>query len=72
MRAALKKACVTLGLKCDVDDPMTAVIVDKIVAHPKVGTLAVQRGHGSLLGAAAKSNAGKVPCRILGDPLLGV
>jgi hypothetical protein len=37
MRAALKKVCVTLGLKCDVDDPTTAIIVDKIVAHANAG-----------------------------------
>jgi hypothetical protein len=37
MRAALKKVCVTLGLKRDVDDRMTAGILDKIVAHAKAG-----------------------------------
>ncbi len=29
MRAAFKKVCDTLLLKCDVDDPMTEIIVDE-------------------------------------------
>jgi hypothetical protein len=37
MRAAFKKVCDTLLLKCDVDDPMTEIIADKIVALAKAG-----------------------------------
>jgi hypothetical protein len=37
MRAAFRKVCDTLLLKCDRDDPMTEVIVTKIVALAKAG-----------------------------------
>ena len=37
MRAAFKKVCDTLLLKCDVDDPMTETIVAKIVALAEAG-----------------------------------
>jgi hypothetical protein len=37
MRAAFKKVCDELLLKCDVDDLMTEVIVTKIVALAKAG-----------------------------------
>jgi hypothetical protein len=37
MRAAFKKVCDTLLLKCDVDDPMTEIIVTRIVALAKAG-----------------------------------
>jgi hypothetical protein len=37
MRAAFKKVCDMLSLKCDVDDPMTEIIASKIVAHAKAG-----------------------------------
>jgi hypothetical protein len=37
MRAAFKKVCDTLLLKCDVDDPMTEIIVAKIVALAEAG-----------------------------------
>jgi hypothetical protein len=37
MRSAFRKACDALLLKCDVDDPMTEIIVNKIVALAKAG-----------------------------------
>jgi hypothetical protein len=37
MRAAFNKVCDALSLKCDVGDPMTEVIVTKIVARAKTG-----------------------------------
>jgi hypothetical protein len=37
MRTAFKKVCGALQLKCDKDDPMTEVIVNKIVALAKAG-----------------------------------
>jgi hypothetical protein len=37
MRSAFQKACDALLLKCDVDDPMTEIIVNKIVALAKAG-----------------------------------
>jgi hypothetical protein len=37
MRAAFKKVCEALLLKCDRDDPMTEIIVTKIVALAKAG-----------------------------------
>jgi hypothetical protein len=37
MRAAFHKVCDALLLKCDVDDPMTEIVVNKIVAHAKAG-----------------------------------
>jgi hypothetical protein len=37
MRAAFRKICDALSLKCDRDDPMTEVIADKIVALGKAG-----------------------------------
>jgi hypothetical protein len=37
MRAAFYKVCDALLLKCDVDDPMTNLIVSKIVAFGKSG-----------------------------------
>jgi hypothetical protein len=43
MRAAFKKVCDTLLLKCDADDPMTEIIVTKIVALAKAGERVVAR-----------------------------
>jgi hypothetical protein len=37
MRAAFKRVCDALQLKCDVGDPMTDIIVSKIVAAAKAG-----------------------------------
>jgi hypothetical protein len=37
MRAAFRKVCDALLLKCDRDDPMTDVIVDKVVAFSNEG-----------------------------------
>jgi hypothetical protein len=37
MRAAFRKVCDMLSLKCDADDPMTAIIVEKIVVLTKAG-----------------------------------
>ena len=37
MRAAFYKVCEALMLKCDMDDPMTEVIVSKIFALGKTG-----------------------------------
>ena len=37
MRAAFYKVCDALLLKGDVEDPMTSIIFDKIVAHAKAG-----------------------------------
>jgi hypothetical protein len=37
MRAAFRKICDALLLKCDRDEPMTEVIADKIVALAKAG-----------------------------------
>jgi hypothetical protein len=37
MRSAFQKACDALLLKCDVDDPITEIIVNKIVALAKAG-----------------------------------
>jgi hypothetical protein len=37
MRAAFNKVCATLLLKWEVDDPMTEIIANKIVAHAKAG-----------------------------------
>jgi hypothetical protein len=37
MRAAFRKVCDALLLKCDRDDPMTEVIVNKIVALAEAG-----------------------------------
>jgi hypothetical protein len=37
MRAAFNKVCDALLLKCDVGDPMTEVIVTKVVALAKAG-----------------------------------
>jgi hypothetical protein len=37
MRAAFRKVCDALLLKCDRDEPMTEVIADKIVALAKAG-----------------------------------
>jgi hypothetical protein len=37
MRAAFQRVCDILQLKCDKDDPMTEVIVNKIVALAKAG-----------------------------------
>jgi hypothetical protein len=37
MRTAFRKVCDALWLKCDKDDPMTEVIVTKIVALAKAG-----------------------------------
>jgi hypothetical protein len=37
MRAAFRKVCDALLLKCDRDDPMTEVIVNKIVAFANEG-----------------------------------
>jgi hypothetical protein len=37
MRAAFKKVCDTLLLKCGADDPMTEIIVTKIVALAEAG-----------------------------------
>jgi hypothetical protein len=37
MRAAFYRVCDALSLKCDLDDPMTEVIVAKIVALGKAG-----------------------------------
>ena len=35
MRSAFKKVCEALMLRCDKDDPMTDVVVSKIVALAK-------------------------------------
>jgi hypothetical protein len=37
MRAAFHKVCDALLLKCDVDDPMTEIIANKIVALSNAG-----------------------------------
>jgi hypothetical protein len=37
MRSAFEKVCDALLLKCDVEDPMTEIVVNKIVAHAKAG-----------------------------------
>jgi hypothetical protein len=37
MRSAFKHVCDALMLRCDVDDPMTEIIVTKIVALAKAG-----------------------------------
>jgi hypothetical protein len=37
MHSAFHRVCDALLLKCDVDDPMTAIIVNKIVALAKAG-----------------------------------
>jgi hypothetical protein len=37
MRSAFHKVCDALMLRCDVDDPMTEIIVTKIVALAKAG-----------------------------------
>jgi len=37
MRAAFKKVCDARNSKCEADDPMTEIIVDKIVALAKAG-----------------------------------
>ncbi|HEX4707484.1 MAG TPA: hypothetical protein VH229_07090 [Candidatus Udaeobacter sp.] len=37
MRAAFHKVCDALQLKCEVDDPMTEIIVNKIVAVSNEG-----------------------------------
>ncbi len=37
MRSAFEKVCEALKLRCDKDDPMTDVIVGKIVALAKAG-----------------------------------
>jgi hypothetical protein len=37
MRSAFKQVCDALLLRCDVDDPMTEIIVTKIVALAKAG-----------------------------------
>jgi hypothetical protein len=37
MRSAFKYVCDALLLRCDVDDPMTEIIVTKIVALAKAG-----------------------------------
>jgi hypothetical protein len=37
MRCAFKRVCDALMLKCGVDDPMTEIIVNKIVALGKAG-----------------------------------
>ena len=37
MRAAFHKVCDELLLKCDKDDPMTDIIVNKIVSVAKTG-----------------------------------
>jgi hypothetical protein len=37
MRSAFKKVCEALMLRCDKDDPMTEVIVAKIVTLAKTG-----------------------------------
>jgi len=39
MRSAFHKACDVLQLRYDVDDPVTALIVMKIVEHAKAGEL---------------------------------
>jgi len=37
MRSAFHKVCDALELKCEVDDPMTEIIVNKIVALSNEG-----------------------------------
>jgi hypothetical protein len=37
MRSAFRKVCDALLLRCDVDDPLTEIIVNKIVAHATAG-----------------------------------
>jgi hypothetical protein len=37
MRSAFKKVCDALQVTCEVDDPITEVIVNKIVAAAKAG-----------------------------------
>jgi hypothetical protein len=37
MRSAFQKVCDALQLKCEVDDPMTEIIVNKIIAAAKTG-----------------------------------
>jgi hypothetical protein len=37
MRTAFRKVCERVGLSCKVDDPMTEIIVAKIVALSKKG-----------------------------------
>ena len=37
MRSAFQKVCDALQLKCELDDPMTEIVVNKIVAAAKAG-----------------------------------
>jgi hypothetical protein len=37
MRAAFQKVCDKLGLSCGADDPMTEIIVNKLIALSKEG-----------------------------------
>ena len=43
MRSAFQRVCEVLVLKCDKEDPMTEVIVSKIVAAAKAGEHDIDR-----------------------------
>jgi hypothetical protein len=58
MRTASNKVCDALLLKCDKDDPMTDVIVTKIVALAKAGEHDADRLAARVLNDLADDDAG--------------